>query len=50
MEYRDFTKKLDTTVHEKGRQHEVEHYEWFHNQGVWLKTKYRIRPGRRGGN
>lgn len=49
MEYRDFTKRLDSTVKEKGNEAEAEHYDWFHHQGIRLKVKYRPRSIPRGG-
>ena len=50
MDYKDFSKRLDTTVNEGGRKVEAEHYEWYANQGVVLKVKYRPRSVRRGGS
>ena len=35
---------------EGGRKVEAEHYEWYANQGVVLKVKYRPRSVRRGGS
>jgi hypothetical protein len=42
-EFKDFTKRLSSTVKEKGREVESQHYEWFKSQGIRLKRRYQPR-------